>query len=75
MAAVNYAKGVISDLLQNKVDMSLLVVSKVGCNATSWSSERWGMVGAWTGGSVAVEVQRGGPCGLRALKPRPVRVG
>ncbi|KIY91987.1 DNA polymerase delta subunit 1 [Monoraphidium neglectum] len=29
-AAVSYVKGVISDLLQNKVDMSLLVVTKVG---------------------------------------------
>lgn len=30
---MSYVKGVISDLLQNKVDMSLLVVTKVGQGA------------------------------------------
>lgn len=30
-AAEMYVKGVISDLLNNRIDMSLLVVSKVGC--------------------------------------------
>lgn len=29
-AAVEYVKGIISDLLMNRVDMSLLVVTKVG---------------------------------------------
>lgn len=29
-AAVEYVKGVISDLLMNKIDLSLLVISKVG---------------------------------------------
>jgi DNA polymerase delta subunit 1 len=31
--AIEYVKGVIRDLLMNKVDMSLLVVTKVGCVA------------------------------------------
>ena len=29
--AIEYVKGIIRDLLMNKVDMSLLVVTKVGC--------------------------------------------
>jgi DNA polymerase delta subunit 1 len=34
--AIEYVKGVIRDLLMNKVDMSLLVVTKVG----AWASGR-----------------------------------
>ncbi len=39
--AVSYVKGVIADLLMNKIDLSLLVISKVrqrGCAAASLPS-------------------------------------
>jgi len=49
-AAVSYVKGVISDLLQNKVDMSLLVVTKVG-----WG---WGCRGVALGPTLGTQCMR-----------------
>lgn len=50
--ACEYVKGVISDLLMNKLDLSLLVISKVGpgCDASSVEASSWGGVRRVCGG-------------------------